>query len=70
MAKKHEAHGPAQSTNFWPDTSTSPARLFRVWAGTSTTLGWAGLQPQPIVSAQHDTKTIGTTQPMCWHEAQ
>jgi hypothetical protein len=56
---RHE-HEP--STIFWPDTSTSPARFFRAWAGTSTTLGWAGLHSQPIVLAQHDTKSAGQTE--------
>jgi hypothetical protein len=28
MTIEHEAHGPAHSTIFWPDTSTSPARFF------------------------------------------
>jgi hypothetical protein len=70
MAKKHEAYGPAQSTIFWPNTSTGPARCYRAWAGTSTTLGCVGLQTQPIVPAQHDTKILGTTRPMCRHEAQ
>jgi hypothetical protein len=28
----------------------------------------AGLRSQPIVPAQHGTKSLGTMRPMCWHD--
>jgi hypothetical protein len=60
----HLARGPwvGPKHDFLPDTSTSPTRFFRAWAGTSTTLGWAGLHSQPIVLAQHGTKSAGPTE--------
>jgi hypothetical protein len=61
--------GRSKARQFGPDTSTSLARYFRAWAGTSTTLGCVGLQLQPIVPAQHGTKSAGTMRPVCRHEA-
>jgi hypothetical protein len=40
-----------------------PSTIFWARAGTSMTLGWAGLHSQPIVLAQHGTKSAGKTRP-------